>query len=77
MKTFAQINIVVHYPKTEDGWKDLRRRVASIRADMVLNSIAKLNCPTAQKQQLLEAIIQDVKSEINNEKAHNGNAAPL
>ena len=27
MKTFAPINIVVHYPKTEDGWRELKHRM--------------------------------------------------
>ena len=50
MKTFAPINIVVHYPKTEDGWRELKHRMAIVHADAVLNSISKLNCPTSQKE---------------------------
>lgn len=68
MKTFAPINVIVHYPKTEDGQRELRRRVASVHADAVLNSIAKLDCPTPQKAKLLEAIIQDAKEQIKAEQ---------
>lgn len=68
MKTFAPINVIVHYPKTEEGQRELRRRVASVHADAVLNSIAKLDCPTSQKAKLLEAIIQDAKEQIKAEQ---------
>ena len=64
MKTFAPINIVVHYPKTEEGWRELRRRMAIVHADAVLNSISKLKCPTSQKEKLLLAIIDDAKAKI-------------
>lgn len=68
VKTFAPINVIVHYPKTEEGMRELRRRVASVRADMVLNSISKLDCPTSQKERLLDAIIRDTKNQIQTEQ---------
>ena len=71
MKTFAPINIVVHYPKTEEGWRELRRRMAIVHADAVLNSISKLNCPASQKEKLLQAIIDDTKALIKAEKQQN------
>ena len=69
MKTFAPINIVVHYPKAEEGWRELRRRMAIVHADAVLNSISKLKCPTSQKEKLLLAIIDDAKAQMGVEKA--------
>lgn len=63
MKKAAPINIIVHYPKTEEGWRELRRRMAIVHADAVLNSIQKLNCPTWQKIKLIDAIIEDAKKE--------------
>ena len=68
MKKAAPINIIVHYPTTEEGWRDLRRRMAIVHADAVLNSVQKLNCPTWQKIKLVEAIIEDAKKEIESEK---------
>ena len=68
MKKAAPINIIVHYPTTEEGWRELRRRMAIVHADAVLNSIQKLNCPTWQKIKLVEAIIEDAKKEIESEK---------
>ena len=73
MKTFAPINIVVHYPKTEDGWRELKHRMAIVHADAVLNSIAKLKCPTSQKEKLLLAIIDDAKAKIEANQTQESN----
>ena len=73
MKTFAPINIVVHYPKTEEGWRELRRRMAIVHAEAVLNSISKLNCPASQKERLLQAIIDDTKAQIRAGKQQKSN----
>lgn len=64
MRKAAPINIIVHYPTTEDGWRELRRRMAEVRANATLNSIQKLKCPTWQKIKLVEAIIEDAKRDI-------------
>lgn len=63
MQKAAPINIIVHYPTTEEGWRELRRRMAIVHADAVLNSVQKLNCPTWQKIKLIDAIIEDAKIE--------------
>lgn len=68
MRKPAPINIIVHYPTTEEGWRELRRRVAEVHADAVLTYIQKLNCPTWQKIELLDAIIEDTKKKIEAEK---------
>ena len=57
----APINIVVHYPKTEAGIAELARRVAEVHADAVNYKLKQLNCPTSQKIELLEAVIETVK----------------
>lgn len=64
MKKAAPINIIVHYPTTEEGWRELRKRMAIVHADAVLNSVQKLNCPTWQKIKLIDAIIEDAKKEV-------------
>lgn len=64
MKKAAPINIIVHYPTTEEGWRELRRRMAIVHADAVLNSVQKLNCPSWQKIKLIDAIIEDAKKEV-------------
>lgn len=68
MKKAAPINIIVHYPTTEEGWRELRRRMAIVHADAVLNSVQKLNCPTWQKIKLIDAIIEDAKKEAQKKK---------
>ena len=53
----SPIHVIVHYPKTEQGKHELAKRVASVHADMVNQSIKKLNCPSEQKVQLLDAVL--------------------
>ena len=68
MRKAAPINIIVHYPTTEEGWRELRRRVAEVHADVVTNYIRNLKCPTWQKIKLVDAIIEDAKKKIEAEK---------
>ena len=68
MRKAAPINIIVHYPTTEEGWRELRKRMAEVRATATLNSVQKLNIPTWQKIKLVEAIIDDAKKQIESEK---------
>lgn len=53
----SPIHVIVHYPKTEQWKRELAKRVASVHADMVNQSIKKLNCPSEQKVELLDAIL--------------------
>jgi len=64
MRKSAPINIIVHYPKTEEGMRELRRRVASVRADIVMDQIRKLDWPISEKIRLVDAIIADAKAEM-------------
>lgn len=73
MRKAAPINIIVHYPTTEEGWRELRKRMASVHADAVMNSIQKLKCPTWQKIKLLDAIIEDAKKELKAEREMKNN----
>ena len=57
------IHVIVHYPKTEAGKRELAERVAGVHADMVNQHIKKLNCPSEQKVQLLDAVIQAASKE--------------
>lgn len=62
-RTSAPIQIIVHYPQTDSGKRALAEQIASAHADMVSRYIQKLNCPSAQKQHLLDTVIQNVHSE--------------
>ena len=54
----APINVIVHYPKTIEGQRELAERVAGVHASFVNQHIKKLNCPSDQKVQLLDAVIE-------------------
>lgn len=60
-RTSAPIHIIVHYPKTEQGKKELAQRTADVHAEMVKQYIQKLNCPSEQKTKLLDAVIATVQ----------------
>ena len=55
--------MIVHYPKTEAGKEELARRVATVHAESVIAKINRLNCPTKQKLELLDAVIKTKKME--------------
>ena len=56
MRKSAPIEVVVHYPKTKEGWDELGKRVATAHANYVIEKIDRLNCPTWQKLELLQAV---------------------
>ena len=61
------INVIVHYPKTEQGKRELAKRVADVHADMVNQYIKNLNCPSDQKVELLDAVIASAKKEAGDQ----------
>lgn len=62
MRRQTSINIIMHFPKSEEGKVELSRHVADVHANAVTMQIKKLNCPNDQKQQLLEAVIRDANA---------------
>ena len=61
IRSKAPINLIVYHPKTAQGQEELARRVADAHASAVIQQLKNLNCPTSQKLQLLDAVIQDAK----------------
>ena len=57
----APVKVIVYYPKTETGKQELAKRVADVHAASVIQRLKALNCPTTQKQELLDSIITTVK----------------
>lgn len=55
--------MIVHYPKTEQGKRELAERVADVHADMINQYMKKLNWPSDQKVELLDAVIASAKKE--------------
>ena len=61
MRKKAPINVIVYYPKTEEGREELSRRVALVHADAVNRRLKELTCPKKQKLELLDAVIDAVR----------------
>ncbi len=61
IRSMAPINLIVHYPKTEEGREELAKRVSDVHAAAVIRRINALNCPTSQKLELLDAVIADAR----------------
>lgn len=61
IRKIAPINVIVYYPKTEEGKEELARRVSDVHAATVNQWLKSLNCPTQQKHELLDAVIETVK----------------
>jgi len=64
----APITIVMHYPTTEEGKRELAERVAEVHADFVLNYVRKLQIPSWQKEKLIDAVIATTKERMKEEK---------
>lgn len=55
MRRSTTVNVIVHYPKTESGMRELERQVAAVHADAAIAYIEKLTCPAEQKSDLAAA----------------------
>lgn len=64
IRKMAPIEVVVYYPKTREGQEELAKRAAEVHASAVVHKINLLNCPTNQKLELLDAVINTVKKRI-------------
>lgn len=64
----APIEVVVHYPTTEEGKRELAERVAEVHADFVLHYVRKLQIPSWQKEKLIDAVIKSAKERLKDEK---------
>lgn len=62
LRKHGPVNVIVYLPKTEEGKKQLAQCVSDVHASAVNQKLTSLNCPTQQKLELLNAIIETVKS---------------
>jgi hypothetical protein len=58
------MNIITHYPKSEDGMKALREILSQIHIEAVNHHLQKLGCPKEQKLRLISAVQEELKSNI-------------
>lgn len=63
MRKRTPVHLIVCPPATDQERRDLARSVAAAHADFVLASIDALDCPIAQKRELLRAVIDTIKRE--------------
>lgn len=49
MRRSTAVNVIIHYPKTDAGRRELEKRVATVHADAAKEYIEALPCPAAQK----------------------------
>lgn len=61
MRTHAPVQVIVHFPTTEKGRRELARRVSEVHADFVTGTLSRLNCPAKQKLALLQAVIDTAR----------------
>lgn len=61
MRRCEKPKVIVHFPKNQQGIQELATRVAEVHADAVNRRIRELNCPSQQKSQLLDAVIDLAK----------------
>lgn len=61
IRSMVPINLIVYYPKNEEGQLELAKRVSDVHAAAVTQRINSLNCPTSQKLALLDAVINTVE----------------
>ena len=61
IRSMAPIHLIVHYPKTAEGQEELAKRISDVHAAAVTQRIKSLNCPTSQKLELLDAVIETIK----------------
>ena len=67
------LEIIVHDPETAEKQAIFDARVAKFHAEFVAQYVEKLNCPTEQKLQLIDAIAQTVLEGAANVKKKNDN----
>ena len=54
------MNVIVYYPKTEQGMSELAQKVADVHNDAIRKYVEKIPCPKDQKLKLLNAVQVEV-----------------
>ena len=69
------LKIIMYYPKTKKTRAAWETRVAKFHANYVAQYIEKLNCPSEQKRQLVDAVVKTVMENAT-ERANEEGASP-
>lgn len=62
MRRHGQVNVIMYFPTSGKGKSDLARHVSDIHASAVNQRLKSINCPTQQKLDLLDAVIETAKA---------------
>lgn len=54
------VKVIMHYPQTEQGRRELKKKIASVHTEAVVQYLTKLPYPKEQKLALLQAIRDDL-----------------
>lgn len=63
MRRSTRVNIIVHFPQTDEGRHELEARVAAVHADAAKAYIDNQQCPAAQKVALVGFAAVPIKEE--------------
>lgn len=58
------IEVLVHRPETDEGLQKLGKQMTEVRAGYVQSVVSKLECPTAQKLELLQCLIDGFQENL-------------
>jgi len=57
------MNVIVHLPSTEEGWKMLNERIAEVCSEFIINEIDNLPCSYERKLEILEGVKRKLELE--------------
>lgn len=57
------MKVIVYYPKTEEGIRELQRKVSQVHSEAVERYLINLPYPKEQRLKLLESVIEDLEKE--------------
>lgn len=70
MRKVTPVNLIVCYPKTEKGQREIAQQIAAFQASKVTAYLEKLNCPSWQKIELINAAIKGLKQSAEFERGN-------
>ncbi len=68
--------LILHFPKTEAGQEELRRRVSDVHADYIISAIEQLNATAKEKVSLLEKVMDAIHG-VDSSKKEQGEHVEL
>ena len=57
-----KLKIIVHYPETTEEAEILKKKVAQVHAESVIQHVSKLNCNNDEKVNMIDCVNYSVQS---------------